>query len=369
MGRWFGRWASMIPAFSGLLSCGPQGGAAGSARSDAGAEQAGQGSDAGRKAACVAEFATGACRALGVGDLRFVHHGGVVMPAGLVEAGGLLALGVDVQTGELVAASAQPGQTFAAQPTPGGITVFDGSTLQFAGSSALYFSGRKGTKRGLYSINIAAGRWGEATEVLVDEHAPNAYWPQVSNAPDAKVLLSFADPSRSQAAGHLARSDSSGLHFAEMSTPVPSGLGGLLVHASANATGDILLAYQQALPSGVFRTYVHMRHGEEWSSALALSTASSQVHDAYPVLREDGDFDVYYLRDDPEDDSFSVYRRHVRSAAEWGPEQRVTEAAIGHVEKPQFRRLPSLGAWLLFSVREGSEYGLAVAPIASDAPR
>jgi hypothetical protein len=79
--------------------------------------------------------------------------------------------------------------------------------------------------------------------------------------------------------------------------------------------------------------------------------------------------DLYYLRGGPRNE-FNVHRRAMTENGTLGPEEVVTAPDVGHVEKPQPRRLADGRIAVMFAVRRGErDYDLALAVLDGDAPR
>jgi hypothetical protein len=120
-----------------------------------------------------------------------------------------------------------------------------------------------------------------------------------------------------------------------------------------------------------FKAFVQLSRdgGGTWSSPALISTAED-VHDAFPLARRSGGADLYYLRASAPG-TFHVHRRALGEDGALGVEQVVTAPELGHIEKPQARRLPDGRVSLSFVIRrsdETFEYDLALEILEDDAP-
>lgn len=79
--------------------------------------------------------------------------------------------------------------------------------------------------------------------------------------------------------------------------------------------------------------------GASWSPPRAASDVSINVHDGRFVKRRDGDLDLYYIAAMNDVAGFSVFRRHIALDGAMGPEERLTFAEDGNVNKPNPMRL------------------------------
>ncbi len=287
-------------------------------------------------------------------DLVVVHSGGLVMPCGVtVVDDALLALGVDVEVGHIVAYRTTDGASFEPIEVPAEILAFDCS-IDSPVDGRVFFTGRIDGRTGVWQL--------QARSLDDDPRAVELgslpYWLQATRTGDDRVLLGFADPDREAADGHLALGDRGGGTFMDLTSPIPSALRGLLVHVGSQRDGALAITWQEADPSFRFASFLAISPDHtSWSEPIPIAPEFDDVHDAFLLARGERDLDVYYLR---QADAFSVFRRPYESA--FGAETRVTDATVGHVEKPQPRRLPDGTIALLFAIRRSTtSYDLALA--------
>lgn len=301
-----------------------------------------------------------------------LSSGGTQMPGAVFETPGRLSVfGANYTRGVLVGvASTNGGRTFSAP-----------QALALAGTSDVT-GARTHLRDTLYVVQAtAAGGVLAASRVrgnVMDPFVPVTingtpprfvpYWPQAVGLPDGRTLLAFVEP---QTRGFLAVDDGSGLRFTARPLPNTSGvLRGVLAHVGTTTNGSWVVTHQTADAAWAFTSFVQMSKdgGATWSRPENLQPADPNVHDAFPLARRSGGVDLYYLRAGSES-AFSVYRRSLSEQGVLGREERVTAADVGHVEKPQARRLADGRIHLLFAVRRTeADYDLASTILASDAP-
>lgn len=195
-------------------------------------------------------------------------------------------------------------------------------------------------------------------------------WPQAASVPDGRTLLGFVAPDKT--AAFLAVDDGSGLRFRARPLPNLTGeLRGVLAHVGTTKRGSWVVTHQTADASWAFRSYVQVStDGERWTGPVDLQPADPNVHDAFPIARLDDGADVYYLRAGARGE-LNVHRRSLSDDGTLGPEQVVTAPGVGHVNKPQPRRLPDgrLALMLAIGRASGTAYDLAMVILDGDAPR
>jgi hypothetical protein len=194
------------------------------------------------------------------------------------------------------------------------------------------------------------------------------FWPQATTLHDGRVLLAFVQP---QTRAFLALSQDGLAPFTPLPTPVPSGVHrGILAHVGQTTAGAWVFTHQSADDRWLFTSYAHLSRdgGATWSAPIVVSPDVSDVHDAYPLSRSDEGVDLYYLHVG-EGGVFGAFRRALFDDGRLGPEQAVTAADVGHVEKPQARRLPDGRIALSFAVRKAEGvYDIRLAILDDDAP-
>jgi hypothetical protein len=156
-----------------------------------------------------------------------------------------------------------------------------------------------------------------------------ASWPRIINTPRG-VMVAL----RNRVSAPQVDVSDDGLHFIQ--GPVLANTGAMAA-PGAFANGDLAFGYQTgAMP---MLSYVRIFTGDRWSAPLLLSDKSQNIHDASFVTRQDGGVDAYYIY--PPDDfvGFSLFRRSLRTDGQMGPEERLTDASLGEVSKPNVTRL------------------------------
>jgi hypothetical protein len=229
----------------------------------------------------------------------------------------------------------------------------------------LYFAGATGLYR---STVDAVGQLAQPVPVNIQGVPIVPYWPQATGLRDGRVLLAFVEQ---QTRAFLAESRD-GVTFEQRPTPVPAGVRrGILAHVGETKRGAWVFTHQIADASWSFTSLVHLSRdqGSSWSEAIVVAPNATDVHDAYPITRTDEGADLYYLHVG-DAGVFSVFRRALLEDGTLGPEQAVTGPEIGHVEKPQARRLPDGRIALSFAVRKtNGAYDVRLAVLDADAPR
>ncbi len=324
------------------------------------------------KAGCVV-FERGDCRPLAPSDVAVVSAGGMHMPGALFATvdGDVVAYGARYDLARVVSARSRDFRTFQAA----GALAFAAGDVTGAetpdGRRALYVMAETGI------VRVAIDAYGEFRESrpVTLRGLPDGVavaWPQAVGLTDGRVVLAFVVP---QQRAFLAVSDESGLVFDVAAAPAPEGeLRGVLAHVGTTRNGRIVFTYQVADASWAFRSYVRAaeRLGRPFGPATLIHEDDDNVHDASVTTRADGGADLYYLRA-ASPSGLSVHRRSLRADGSLGPEQLVTSPSVGHVEKPQARRLPDGRLGLSFARRTPGETGeatfdLAFAVLAGDAP-
>lgn len=327
------------------------------APSDAGLPDAGV-----RRSSCPAVDGSGACRPLEPNDLVPLVSTGVNMPGGLVwlpDGGALLAVAHYDGPTVLVGDGRDPASIVSLTPR------FGRSTDVTSAGDALYFVGVLPTG----APGLLRAEHGAAPEPVTLTGATTVpYWPQTIQLPDGRVLLAYVE---SQKRVFFGVSDATKRTFTITEPPVTPGvLKGVLAHVGVTRRGQWVLTHQVA-DANFFETSFVQRSsddGRTWSPPLDLQPASDNVHDAFVVTRLDEGADLYYLHAGTTGD-LNVFRRALREDGTLGPEQAVTSAAVGHVEKPQPRRLPDGRLLMLFAIGVSqSRYDVAMAVLDGDAP-
>lgn len=228
----------------------------------------------------------------------------------------------------------------------------------------LYFTGSVGTGTGMYRARVDSPNPSPEWVTLpgVDK-VP--FWPQAAALPDDSVLMAWVVP---QTAAYV--SHGTGESFTPSDAPTaPPPVPGVLAHPGTTHAGTWVLAHQTGSTTTPFHSFVNLHQGGAWTQAIPVAPEATTVHNAFPIARLDEGADVYYLAPGATGD-LTVYRRYLSEAGTFGPAQRVTADALGHVEKPQPRRLSDGRIALMFARRvTTSRYDVALAILAGDAPR
>jgi hypothetical protein len=193
---------------------------------------------------------------------------------------------------------------------------------------------------------------------LADPFTGMYAWPNAAAMPDGGVALAY---DHYQTGVYVAHGD--GTRFA-----APTLLGmGVLGRVVVAPDGEHVATFQRGFGGTMTAFYRRSAEGQSWSSEAAVTTSSTNVHDARPFLRADGRIDLYYLFPGP--NGFAIHRRRV-GAAGLGVEQRVSPDAISPVTEPHPHRLAD-GRILLTFTRERVnqlDYDAACTVISGDAP-
>jgi hypothetical protein len=297
--------------------------------------------------------------------LPVVRAAGIHMPAGALAGPGpleVVALAASYDDAALRMITT-PDRITAGAPTIAIRGASDATTADTGATQAIYFVGAIGLER---AERTAAGL-GAASPVVLDGTDITPYWPQAIGLPDGRVLLAFVEP---QARAFVAISDANGARFTVRPAPTaPPPLRGILAHVGLTAEGDWVLTHQSATETWAFTSFVQTSSdGLEWSEPIVVQPDDDNVHDAFPIARRDQGADLYYLRAGSPTE-LHAFRRALRADRTLGPEQRVTAPELGHVEKPQPRRLPDGRIALTFAQRIGdSDYHVLLAILDDDAP-
>ena len=144
---------------------------------------------------------------------------------------------------------------------------------------------------------------------------------------------------------------------------------GVLAHVGRTRGGKWVLTHQVADELWQFKSFVQIStDGEAWSAPVSIQPQSDNAHDAFPIRRQDEGSDLYYLRPGPAGE-LNVLRRMLGEDGSLGVEQAVTDATIGHVEKPQARRLPDGRLVLMFARRSSAtDYDIMLGLLDGDSP-
>lgn len=155
-----------------------------------------------------------------------------------------------------------------------------------------------------------------------------------------------------------------GIHFnKESSLPVT----GAMPEISVFNSGVLLYSYQRAFATSqlnkkgkpVFvmksRYMLSFDQGKSWQHEQVVSNSITEVHDAFPMQRRDGNIDLYYSHSlNRQGHQLSLWRRCVNSKGEQGSEMLVADQRIGNIAKPNVYRRPDGKLTLLFS-EQGEE--------------
>jgi len=304
------------------------------------------------------------CRMVEPRDVATFASGAVQMPGFTYLANGALAaLGTRSSDRRIVSSTSADLVSF----TP--VETLPWLAADVGGRKTLYFTSR---------IDATVGLFASALEGLV-VHPPVPvtlegspvvvpYWPQAVGLEDGRTLLGFVEP---QKRAFLAVDDGSGTRFRVGPWPNVSGdLRGVLAHVGTTASGAWVITHQSANADWRFSSFVQIStdEGASWSSPRNVEPNDPDVHDAFPIARADAGADLYYLHMAGPGE-FVVHRRALHEDGTLGPAEQVTSGAVGHIEKPQPRRLPDGRIALSFAARRpGEVYDLAIAYLAGDAP-
>jgi hypothetical protein len=245
-----------------------------------------------------------------------------------------------------------------------------------ADSRVVVLYGRAGAAGPLGLIRIAVngdGTFGAPSPItLTGVDGVTPYWPQLAALPDGRLVLGLVEANADALRrGFVGFSDDDGHTFTMRAGPtLDAAVKGSLVHVGSTTAGTLVVSWQEADANWLFTSWVQLSSddGVTYSAPIRVAPESNNVHDTFVVTRHDDGADLYYLRDGGEQ-AFNVFRRPLSDDGVLGPEQRVTAAALGHVEKPQARRLPD-GRLLLAMARRlsPSDYRATYVILDGDAP-
>jgi hypothetical protein len=296
----------------------------------------------------------GACRAVEARDATTLFAAGAHMPGATfaLSNGRFVAFAPDYVRGAILGTASSDLRAFSPPLSSDFAIGGDVTGASSGGERALFFVGAVGTFR--RSAVRPDGSLEPPTDVAIDGTSVLPYWPQATGLDDGRTLLAFVE---AQTRAFLAVGD--GVRFATKPSPVPLSsvpMRGVLAHVGTTTEGAWVFAHQVADARWSFRSFVQLSRdeGATWSAPIQLRPSQEDVHDAYPLRRKSGGADVYYLRAS-EPGAFNVHRRALAEDGRLGPEQVVTAPAVGHIEKPQPRRLPDGRIALAFAVRRSVE--------------
>jgi hypothetical protein len=97
-------------------------------------------------------------------------------------------------------------------------------------------------------------------------------------------------------------------------------------------------------------------NGRSWGTHVPVTSRGVEIHDANPIRRLDGNIDVYYSSVDNEtSNSFTLWRRCLKSNGEQGNEELLLPAQYGNIAKVTPHRLTNNLIMLTF-VEQGDPY-------------
>lgn len=322
-----------------------------------------------------------ACRAVDVADVSSPSSTtGVEMPGATftLDDGDVLAVFPRYTTSQALSSRARTGTgplLPMADPTPLALSAASdvtGATVD--GSHVGLLFGRAGAADPLGLIAFAiddTGTMGTPWSVAVTGTTVTPYWPQLAPLDGGRLALAFVESSADALRrSFVGVSDDGGHTFAMRAGPTGDvAKKGNLAHVGASSSGALFVTWQEADDGWLFTSYVQISHddGETYDAPITVAPESDNVHDAYVVARLDAGVDLYYLRDGGVG-AFNVFRRPLSDDGVLGAEQRVTAIGLGHVEKPQARRLPDGRLTLAFARRlSGSDYRASYVILEGDA--
>jgi hypothetical protein len=238
------------------------------------------------------------------------------------------------------------------------------------GKDVIYFP-TSATAPGFSRVELGNdGTLSEPQAVVLDGSPVAPYWPQIASLPSGGALLAFVQPQRRAFLG-VAGPD--GLRFAVRPAPTPPGdLPLVLAHVGATRAGQWVFTYQVGDAAGVVTSYVRTSSddGVTFSEARVVAPESQNVHDAFVAPRAEEGVDLYYVHANPAlGNELTGYRRALHEDGRLGPEQALTANDVGHVEKPQARRLADGRLVLTFARKVApSRFDVMYAPLAGEAP-
>jgi hypothetical protein len=308
----------------------------------------------------------GSCRAVTNDDVVvIVERDGVHMPgAGFVlDDGSFVAAVSAYDAGQILIARSADLRDFSEPQAIDDSPVSDCTGASIGGRHYLYFVAWPG---GMARSEVTDAGEGPSEGVTIAGTAVTPYWPQAVGTARG-VLMGFVE---SQTSAWLAASDD-GVSFVASEAPVGTdNMRGVLVHVGRTAGGESVFTHQHADESWYFTSLVQWQDGgATWSEPIVVDDGADNVHDAFPVARLDSGADIYFLKAGPLFE-LNVFRRYLGERGELGPVQSVTDADVGHVEKPQARRLRDGRIALMFAMRRTMErYDIGFAVLDGDAPR
>jgi hypothetical protein len=315
-----------------------------------------------------------ACRTIEPSDVVTLASGAIHMPVGGLElAGGeFAAIGARLDDGRFVSSIVVAGRAPSSQVIPW-MGVSEGTTVATAdGGAALYltaFDSARAQPSLLRARISPRGAIGGGERVTLTGATTFPEWPQAATLPDGRVLLAYR---QLHTTAFLGVSDATGLRFSVRPAPITPGvLRGVLAHVGVTKRGAWVLTHQVANEQWAFTSYVQLSRdaGATFSAPRNVQPADPNVHDTSVVARLDEGADLYYVRAGSAS-GLSVHRRMLREDGSLGPEQLVTSAAVGHIEKPQARRLRDGRLAMTFARRvSDTVYDHALVMLHGDAPR
>jgi hypothetical protein len=144
------------------------------------------------------------------------------------------------------------------------------------------------------------------------------------------LLLTFNSNNRLFIASSL-----DGVRFSQPLQVVSSGS---MPSAATFGDGRIVFTHQTGYGGHMIAKYSVVSRDRTTGSGL-VTGSTQNVHDAFPIARADGGVDLYYIMVTQETSSFAVFRRALSPSGALGPEQRVTDASLQDIMKPQASRL------------------------------
>lgn len=304
----------------------------------------------------------GVCRSVLLDDIEIiVADEGICMPGAslLLDDGQLVAAASCYDDGQILITRSTDLSTFST-PEPLDTLASDCTGATFDGRSFLYFVQWPG---GLTRAEVTSSGLGPSEALTLTGASAVPYWPQAVGT-ERGVLLGFVE---SQTSASIATSED-GTSFAVEPAPIQTdNMRGVLVHVGQTAEGRSALTHQNADIYWTFTSRVQMSDdGETWSAPTVIDEGN--VHDAFPVARADTGADIYFLKAGPYQE-LNVFRRSLGEDGALGPVQSVTDPEVGHVEKPQARRLRDGRIALMFAMRRAPyQYDIGLVILDGDAP-
>lgn len=394
------RFALAVCGLVVVVACGPTPGDAGSALDagvaddDAGLTDAGLSDDAGAPDDAGTSLDAGvpalpcpivegdACRAVEPADVSSPSSTtGIEMPGATfaLAGGNVLAVFPRYTTSQALSSTARSGSGPAlpmGAPAPLAVAAssdITGATVDGAHLGLLYGRAAPGDALGLVGFAIDdEGAMGAPFSVELTGVVATPYWPQLAHLDDGRLALAFVDASADAIRkSYVGLSDDGGHTFAMREGPTGDvAKKGSLAHVGASSGGALVVTWQEADDNWLFTSWAQISDddGMTYGAPIRVAPESDNVHDTYVVERLDAGVDLYYLRDGGAG-AFNVFRRPLSDDGALGPEQRVTSVALGHVEKPQARRLPDGRLALGFARRlSQNDYRATYVILAGDAP-